>query len=398
MFFKYQIKTEKDEILKGEIEAPNEKIATSELRERGIIIFLRERKRKIFETSLFQRIRAKDLVIFSRQLSVMISATLPVVRALEVLISQTSNPQLKKAVMEVMEDVKGGMRLSNSLAKFPNIFNSLFVNMVKTGETVGKLDEVLNYLADEQEKDYEIKNKITGAFIYPIVIVGLVMVILMVMMIFVIPKLTSLVAEMGTQLPITTRMLIGLSNFFVNYWWLVFGLLLILFFLFQRLTCRGRGRRILDQVKLKLPIFGEIFQKIYFVQFSRSLATLIAGGAPLTLALQVAEDVMPNVIYKDLIHQTTKGVEEGKSIASVFLKSKEIPPMLSQMLVVGEQTGQIDLILNKIANFYAREIENLIARLTSLIEPLIIIFLGIGVAIMVSAIIMPIYNLASAGL
>ena len=398
MFFKYKIKTDKEEIIEGEIEIGDEKLATEILSKKGTIIFLKEKKRRFFGLPFFQKIKSKDLVIFSRQLAVMVSTAMPLVKAFESLAEQTSQPSLKKIIIEIKEDIKGGMRLSASLRKFPQVFNSLFVNMVKTGETVGKLDEVLNYLADEQEKDYELRNKIKGALIYPLIIFCLVVVVLVIMMTFIIPRLSSLIIETGMQLPITTRILIGLSNFFVKYWWLVFGILISAIFLFKKITQRGKGREILDRMKIKLPIFGEIFQKIYLIQFSRSLSTLLTGGTPLILALKVVEDVVPNTLYKELISQTSKEVEEGRSIATAFSKSKEIPAMISQMLVVGEQTGQIDLVLNKMANFYAREVEGLIGRLASLMEPLIIIFLGFGVAIMVSAIILPIYNLASAGL
>jgi len=398
MFFKYKIKTDKEEIIEGEIEIGDEKLATEILSKKGTIIFLKEKKRRFFGLPFFQKIKSKDLVIFSRQLAVMISTAMPLVKAFESLAEQTSQPSLKKIIIEIKEDIKGGMRLSASLRKFPQVFNSLFVNMVKTGETVGKLDEVLNYLADEQEKDYELRNKIKGALIYPLIIFCLVVVVLVIMMTFIIPRLSSLIIETGMQLPITTRILISLSNFFVKYWWLVFGILISAIFLFKKITQRGKGREILDRMKIKLPIFGEIFQKIYLIQFSRSLSTLLTGGTPLILALKVVEDVVPNTLYKELISQTSKEVEEGRSIATAFSKSKEIPAMISQMLVVGEQTGQIDLVLNKMANFYAREVEGLIGRLASLMEPLIIIFLGFGVAIMVSAIILPIYNLASAGL
>jgi len=398
MFFKYKIKTDKEEIIEGEIEIGDEKLATEILSKKGTIIFLKEKKRRFFGLPFFQKIKSKDLVIFSRQLAVMVSTAMPLVKAFESLAEQTSQPSLKKIIIEIKEDIKGGMRLSASLRKFPQVFNSLFVNMVKTGETVGKLDEVLNYLADEQEKDYELRNKIKGALIYPLIIFCLVVVVLVIMMTFIIPRLSSLIIETGMQLPITTRILISLSNFFVKYWWLVFGILISAIFLFKKITQRGKGREILDRMKIKLPIFGEIFQKIYLIQFSRSLSTLLTGGTPLILALKVVEDVVPNTLYKELISQTSKEVEEGRSIATAFSKSKEIPAMISQMLVVGEQTGQIDLVLNKMANFYAREVEGLIGRLASLMEPLIIIFLGFGVAIMVSAIILPIYNLASAGL
>lgn len=395
MIFKYKIKLEDGKIIQGEIEGLDENLIIETLSKEGIIISLKKKRKNIFEQIFVQKkIKHKDLIIFTRQLAIMLSANLTLMRALEILINQTVNPHFKKIINEVTNDTKGGMKLSVSMAKFPQFFNSFFVNMVKSGETVGKLDEVLNYLADEQEKDYEIKNKITGALIYPLFIIVLVILVVIVMMTVVIPQLSTVILETGAQLPLSTKILIGLSNFMARYWWLILGVFGGIFFFLKKITRKGKGRKILDKIKLKAPIIGEIFQKIYLVQFSRSFSTLITGGVVLPEALKVVGEIIPNSIYKELIEATVKEVNEGRSIATVFSHSKEIPQMLSQMLIVGEQAGQIDVVLNKIANFYTREVEILISRLTSLIEPLIIILLGLGVAFVVSGIIMPIYNLA----
>lgn len=401
MLFQYQIRKEGGLIYEGEIEASNEKEAFDLLsKEKGDLIFLKKKKELNFNLqnlSFFNRVKKKDLVIFSRQLSTMISASLALVKALETLIKQTTNPTLKKIIVSITEDVKGGAKLSSALSRYPKVFDVLFVNMVKTGETVGKLDEVLNYLADEQEKDYEIRGKIKSALMYPVVIILVVIVVIVVMMTFVVPKLTAVLIESGVELPITTRILIGSSNFLVHYWWLVFLAILGLIVIFKAIIRTKKGRSFFDRLKLRVPIFGKLIQRIYLVQMTRSLSTLIAGGVPLTTSLRVVAEVVDNVTYKNLIKKTIREVESGKLMANTFLQSQEMPVMLGQMISVGEQTGQLDIVLEKISNFYSREIEGLIVQLVSLIEPLIIVFLGLGVAFVVASIILPMYNLAGGG-
>ncbi|MCX7779152.1 MAG: type II secretion system F family protein [Patescibacteria group bacterium] len=398
MIFEYKIKLEDESIVQGEIEGPDEALIVETLSRQGTIISLRKKRKKIFQEKFFRtKIKHKDLIVFTRQLAIMLSANFPLVRALETLLSQTTNQNLKEVVNEIVNDTKGGTKLSTSLSKFPQFFSPFFINMVKSGETVGKLDEVLNYLADEQEKDYEFRSKIKGALIYPLFIITLVIIVMIVMMTFIIPQLSTVFLETGAQLPLSTRVLINLSNFMVRYWWLIFSLFGGAFFLFTKITKKGKGKKFLDRIQIKIPIIGELFQKIYLIQFSRSFSTLISGGVTLPEALKIVGEVMPNSIYKEIIEATLKEVNEGRSIATIFSQRKEVPPILSQMLVVGEQAGQIEMVLNKIANFYTREVEILISRLTNLIEPLIIMLLGLGVAFIVSGIILPIYNLASGG-
>lgn len=386
----------------GNIDAANEQAAIDALTGQGLIILaLNEKGKKgmSMEISLpfLDRVKAKDMVLFSRQLAVMVSAGLPLVRALEVLIKQTSQRLLKRIIIEVTDDVRGGARLSSSLAKHPKIFNDFYINMIRAGETSGKLDEVLNYLADEQEKNYDLMSKIKGAMIYPAFIMVAVAGVMFVMMAFVIPKLTTVLMEAGVALPLPTRIMIATANIFSRYWYLI----LIIFFVVivgvrLILTKTKPGKFFWDFFKLKIPVLGGLFQKIYIVRFTRSLSTLLVGGVTLNAALKIVADVVESVIYKELILQTVKIVEDGYSVSTIFLKSKDVPQMLSQIMVVGEQTGQLDTILDRMANFYAREVENTLGKLTTLLEPVIIIFLGAVVAGMVAAIILPMYNLASA--
>ena len=401
MEFNYRVKTLDGVTLEGVIEAANEHSAAEALSKKDYILLSLKGGgtglRMEINIPFLNRVRPKDMILFSRQLAVMVSAGVPLVRALEVMVLQTTSRSLKKMVLEIAANVRGGVRLSSALANHPDVFDNFYVNMVRTGETSGKLDDVLNYLADEQEKNYDLMSKIKGAMIYPAFVICAVVVVVFIMMTFVVPKLTAVLFESGVPLPLPTRIMISTATF-LSHWWVIIVILVIFLIIFIPLWIRKSkvGRYSWDLIRLKTPVLGNLFQKVYIVRFTRSLATLLVGGVPINLALKIVADVVGNVVYHDLILRTVKSVEDGYSISSVFATSKAVPQMLSQIMVVGEQTGQLDSILDRMANFYAREIENILGSLTTLLEPLIIIFLGIIVAGIVSAVIMPMYNLASA--
>jgi len=325
----------------------------------------------------------------------MASASVPIVQALKILVSQTNNDKLKVIISEVADEVDGGAKLSQALGRYRKVFTDFYVAMIRSGETSGKLDEVLNYLADQQEKDYDLSSKIKGAMIYPIFILSGLVVVAIVMMVFVVPKLTAIISESGAKLPLATRVLIATSDFMQQFWYILIFVIGGGLFALYKLTRQGPGKVIFDRLKLKVPVFGKLWQRIYLVRMTRSLSTLIVGGVPLTTALEVVADVVGNYMYSDLIRRTIKEVEDGNSVATLFLKSPDVPAMVSQMMSVGEQTGRLEQILTKITEFYSREVENLVNNMVSLIEPLIMILMGVGVGLMVAAIILPMYQLAS---
>ena len=335
-------------------------------------------------------------MVFSRQLSILISSSIPLVQSLKILLRQTFHPRFKIMVAEIVSDVEGGMKFSSALAKHPAAFDNFFVNIVKSGETSGKLDEVLLYMADQMEKDYDLISRIRSAMIYPLFIVCGLFVVGMLMMIFVIPKITALLLEANATLPLTTRMLIGTSNFLRNFWWLTILLLIGGFLLIRYIVKTPNGKYAWDSAKLRMPVFGSLFQKIAIVRFARSLFTLISGGVTLPKGFKIVSEVVGNSVYRELILETVKEVESGNPIASVFEKSPSVPIMVSQMLNVGEKTGRLDMILDKIASFYSREIDNLLRNLVTLIEPIVMVVIGVAVGLMIAAIILPMYNLASA--
>lgn len=398
--YDYKAKDNAGATITGAVEAPNDIVAQDTLKERGMtVVSLNERKRNtLFQSSLgfFNHVPKKDVVLFARQLAVMISATVPIVQSLRILVKQTSNITFKIIISEIADEVDGGAKLSSSLARYPQAFSDFFIYMVRSGETTGKLDETLNYLADQQEKDYDLEGKIRGAMIYPIFILGAMIVIGVLMMIFVIPKLTDALVAGGAELPVATKILIAISAFLTHFWWLLIAITGIGVAVLRVYLRTPAGRRAFDIIKFKLPVFGGIFEKIYLVRFSRSFSTLIASGIPVTKALEIVADVIGNVIYKELTLQTIQEVEAGNSIATVLVQSKVVPPMLPQMMIVGEQTGKLDLILDKLAAFYAKELENLVANLVSIIEPLILVVMGVAVTGIVMAILLPMYNLSNA--
>ncbi|MFA5135068.1 MAG: type II secretion system F family protein [Patescibacteria group bacterium] len=394
----YKARNNQGEMISGVVVAPTENIAYGILRDKKLfIVSLKERRRPAFLAglNLRGRVKSSEIVVFSRQLSVMISSDVPIVRALRVLVRQTTNKELKSVVAEISDEVDGGAKLSQTLSRYPHVFNNFFVQMVRSAETTGRLDEILQYLADQLEKDYDLKAKARGAMIYPAFIVSALLLVGVGMMMFVLPQITGIFAESDVPLPITTRAFMALSDFLIGYWWLLIVLGIGAFFGFRFMISSPQGRKFYDLAKIRTPIIGPIFNRLYLTRFSRSLSTLVASGVPLTKSLTIVADVVGNTLYHDLTKETINRVEGGASITTVFVQSKDIPLMLSQMMSVGEQSGQLDKILGKVADFYSRELENSLQNLTALIEPVIMVVIGIAVGLLVSAIILPIYNLSS---
>lgn len=397
--YDYRAKNLVGQTVEGAVVAPSESVAYDTLREKQLtIVTLRERAKsmKFFSADLFRRISVKEQVIFARQLSVMISANVPIVRALRILVRQTKNVHFKMILSDILDEVDGGAKLSAALARYPNVFNTFFVSMIRSGETTGKLDDVLIYLADQREKDYGISSRVRGAFIYPAVVLFAVLAVGIVMVVFVLPKLLEIFTAGGAELPLSTRMLITTSNFMRHQWYVIVIALLaaVIGFYYWRKT--ASGRKILDVVKIRIPIGGKIFTMIYLTRLSRSLSTLLSSGVPISQALAITSEIVGNHVYADILDRTIREVEDGNSVTTVFVKSKQVPLMLAQMMSVGEQSGRLDQVLLKVAQFYENELDALVRNLVSLIEPVILLLMGVGVGFMVSSILLPIYNVSNA--
>jgi len=382
----------------GSVDAADEAQAMDTLAARGFqIVSLKEvaARAKWNPLDLLSRVNGKDLVVFSRQFSVMVGSSVPVVETLKTLSKQTPKPKLRRVIAEISDEVDSGGTLSGSLAKRPEIFSNFYVSVVKSGEQSGKLDDALNYIADEMEKDYDMNSKVRGAMIYPVFVVTMMVAIGFLMMIFVVPKLTTIIVETGSELPVATRVLISISDFLISYWWIIIGLLVLAAFGLRLYLKSFAGRSQFDYWILKIPIFGKLLQMIYLVRFTRSMNTLIIGGVNISSSLEVAGEVVNNKYYQRIIQETIAEVQGGNSICTVFIRTKEIPTMVSQMILVGEKTGKLDVTLEKVTNFYNREITTTLGNLMSLIEPSLMVVMGLGVGVMVAAILLPMYNVVS---
>ncbi|MFA6098848.1 MAG: type II secretion system F family protein [Patescibacteria group bacterium] len=397
--FNYKARNKTGEVINGMVVAPTENIAYGILRDKDLVIVdLKEKKAREFLKGLSfgSGVKAKDIVVFSRQLSVMISSNVPIVRALRVLVRQTDNNRLKSVISDLADEVDGGAKLSQSLGKYPKVFSNFYIQMVRSAETTGRLDEILVYLADQLEKDYDLRSKAKGAMIYPVFILSALLLVGSLMLMFVLPQITSIFEEGSAELPVTTRIFMGMGDFLRSFWWLMILAIIGCVIGYRAYVKTENGRHTVDLLKIKVPIAGPIFNRTYISRFAQSLSTLLASGVPLTKSLDIVADVVGNTLYRDIIRETIEQVEGGASITTVFVQHKEVPLMLSQMMSVGEQSGQLDKILGKVSDFYTRELENSIRNMTTLIEPIVMIIMGIGVAFLISAIILPMYNLSSA--
>ncbi len=401
--FKYRARSPDGRIQAGLIEAESQEQAQLAVEDRGMELLMLEEHRNIglgpggtVNLPFLNRITPKDIVVAIRSLSVMVSAAVPLPEALRNIARQSKNPRMQQVLSSIASEVEGGARLSDAFETHSEVFSSFFINMVRSGETSGQMADVLEYLADQQEKDFDLMSKFKGAMIYPAFIIGAMIIVAFVMMTFVVPKLVAVLQEANVELPITTKMLIWTSNFFVNYWWLLIGMIVAGAVGFRFWVRNPSGKYRFDWLLMHIPIFGKMFQQIYVVRFTRSLATLIKGGVDLVEALQIVANVVGNDVWKMMVFETIQEVNDGNSIVTAFQRYKFVPTMMVQMMSVGEGTGRTQDILNRVSAFYAREIDNMIGNMTKLIEPLVLIILGLGVGVMVSAIMIPLYSLSGA--
>ena len=395
--FTYQAEDHKGRQVTGLVEAGNESAALEILKEKNFQVYSLKKKSLFFNLgnlSIFRRVGRKDIVSFSRRFAVLVASNITIVQALKIIVAQTNNAHFRFELASVAQEVDGGVKLSDALARRPDIFSNFFTSVVRSGESSGSLSEVLNYLADEMEKDYDMMGKIQGAMIYPLFVIALMIGVGILMMTTVVPNLTSVMVETGMELPISTRIVIGTSDFFQHYW-----IFLTLFLaaagvgLSVALKTPG-GRSRFDRLLLGLPVFGALVNKIAIVRFARSLNVLLTGGVPIAKALEITAEVVDNAVYRELISATIKEVEDGNPVSSA-MNGSIMPPMVSQMIGIGEETGKLDLVLQSIIGFYEREVANTTKNLTVLIEPIVMVVLGLGVGVMVSAIILPMYQMAS---
>lgn len=396
--YKWEGKTLRGEKRKGEMEAPDEGSVRTHLRQQNVIPTKVVAKGKEISFSLGkQKVKAKDVAVFTRQLATMIDAGLPLVQSLDILSMQQENKTFKEVINNTKESVEGGSTFAGALGKHPKTFDDLYVNLVVAGEEGGILDNVLNRLAIYIEKAESLKKKIKSALVYPSTIVCVAVIVVVVLMIFVIPVFADMFRSMGQTLPLPTLIVLAMSNMMKKYFLLFIVALVVLIFLFKRYYATEKGKLAIDNLILKLPVFGPLFRKVAVARFSRTLSTLITSGVPILDGLTITSRTAGNKLIEYAIIKARTSISEGETIAEPLARSEIFPPMVTQMIAVGESTGSLDSMLSKIADFYEEEVDVAVATLTSLLEPLLMVFLGVTVGGVVIAMYMPIFKIATVG-
>ncbi|MBE0596502.1 MAG: type II secretion system F family protein [Desulfuromonadales bacterium] len=399
--FAWEAKTRTGQVQKGELEAPNEAAVSAALRRQGIMPSSVKERGKGLDMELkipwFEpKVTTKDLVVFTRQFATMIDAGLPLVQCLDILGKQQENKAFKKMLIAVKESVESGSTFADALKKHPKAFDELYVNLVAAGEVGGILDTILNRLAAYIEKAMKLKKQVKSAMTYPSTIVGIALVVISVILIFVIPAFEKMFADFGQALPLPTQVVINLSNFIQKYILLIIGFVIFLVFVFKKVYATNSGRARIDDLALKLPIFGVLIRKVAVAKFTRTLGTMISSGVPILDGLDIVAKTAGNRTVEKAIYQVKQSISEGKTISEPLEKSGVFPSMVCQMINVGEQSGSIDTMLNKIADFYDDEVDDAVGNLTAMMEPLLMLFLGVTVGGLVIAMYLPIFQLAGA--
>lgn len=382
---------------KGTIDTIDASRAARILSKKGLVVTsIKEQKgtSQLFGKFL-NRVSFEELVISTRQLSTMIESGLVLSEALNILCEQQTNPTFKRTWEEVLRDVNSGLDLASALKKHPDVFPTLYCSLVKAGEQAGNLDVILTEMANNLEKDREFKSRVRGAMVYPVMVLGMMVVVVCIMMFFVIPRLTSLYTQSNIDLPLPTKILIGTSNFFLSYWWAMLLFIAGSILIFRRWVSTPDGKYTFDEFLLKIPIVGKIIRGTSLTSFTRTFGLLTAAGVPILDAITIVSDVTNNAVYKKALSETRQGVERGLTMSTQLNEVGVFPKIVSQMYRVGEETGKVDKISFKLAEYFESEADHLVKNLTVVIEPIILIILGVGVAFLVLSIILPIYKLTT---
>ena len=397
--YKWEGKTAKGAVKKGEMEAPSEGAIRIHLRQQNIISTKISAKGKEINISLpflKQKVKQRSVAIFTRQLATMIDAGLPLVQSLEILSSQQEGKVFKNVIRQIKEDVEGGSTFAGALTKHPSAFNELYTNLVVAGEEGGILDNILNRLASYIEKSEALKKKVKSALVYPATIVGVAVIVVMILMIFVIPVFETMFKSAGQTLPLPTLIVLTMSKLIKKYVVIFIPAFILLIYLFKKYYQTQNGRAVIDRLLLKLPVFGPLLKKIAVARFSRTLGTLVSSGVPILDGLSIVSRTSGNKTIEAAILNARASIREGETIADPLGRSGIFPPMVIQMISVGESTGALDSMLSKIAEFYEEEVDVAVANLTSLLEPFLMMFLGVVIGGVVIAMYLPIFNMASA--
>ncbi len=397
--FRYSARDPSGRVIAGAIQADNEVGVIGRLQEMGYYVTsVEEQRPRISLGALLRQTRGiglRDLAVFARQFATMINAGLPIVRALSVLEGQTANPKLEQVIATVRTDVQEGVALSEAMIKHPKAFSSLIVSLVRAGEVGGVLDEVLQRVASFLEKDVALRNKIRAAVTYPVAIFAFALGIIFFLVFFILPQFITFFEGMGLVLPLPTRLLIWSTRALTHYWYLVVAVIVGGVYFLRAYLRSPAGQATTDRLKLRVPIFGPLSHKVMIARFSRTFSTMIGSGVPVMQSLEVVGNAVGNVVLKHSIEAVRQSIREGESISLPLQASGLFPPLVVQMVSVGEETGRLDEMLTKVADFYEDEVETTLEQLTSILEPLMILFLGAMIAFIVLSFYLPLYQLVT---
>ncbi len=396
--FKYKARTKEGELQVGYVESFNKDGAVNILTTHNLFILSIENSETIVWydkfLEIFKKVKQRDLMIFSRQLALLMESKVPLLDSLKSLYEQTENGVFKDIIYEIQKDVEAGLSLSQALAKHNKAFSEFFVSIIRSAEITGRLEEAAIFLADYIEKESVWRAKIINALIYPIfLIVGFLgVVLLMVTVVF--PKIQPVFEEMNVQLPIYTRVVLGSGNFLLNWWWAILVVIIPFIFFLIDYARTKEGKTVLNETLLRIPVLGELYKKLYVARFSESLSVLLKGGVPIAQSLEITSHSIGSYVYRDLIHKVAEKVREGELLSDIIRQEfYYFPILVSQMVAVGEKTGRMEEILSKISTFYNREVEDLLNRLAELIQPFLIAIIGIFISILFASVMMPLFNL-----
>lgn len=397
MLFTYKALDQEGKKKEGSVDALNKTVAISALQRRGLIVVnIRGEEEKSFLTGTFlSRVPLRDIVIMSRQLATLFSSQVSALKAFTLLSENAENKMLGAQLREIGDDLQAGSSISEALSKHPDTFSEFYVNMIKAGEESGKLNDTFEYLAKYLDRQYALTSKTRSALIYPAFVVVVFISVMILMFIMVIPNLSELLLESGQEVPIYTRMIIGISDFLVNY-----GIFVAMFFVILALYLwwfrrNESGKTYLDRWKISVPFIGNLYTKMYLSRISDNLNTMLSSGISIIRAIEITGDVVGNYIYKNILKDAENAVKSGSSLSDAMGKHKEIPQIMVQMIKVGEETGSLGSILKTLSDFYSREVDDAVNTLVGLIEPAMIVLLGVGVGVLLTSILVPIYNIAS---
>ena len=400
MKFKYQARTKTGELQAGTVDAASREAALNILTGHELYILSLENieKTRWYERirNFFARVKTQDLMIFTRQFATLLSAKAPLSNSLKSLYQQTINPFLKEAIFEIASDIDAGLALSQALGRHQNIFSTFYVNMVRAAEVSGRMEEAMDFMANYLEKEAKIGSRIRNALIYPAFVLGLFMIVGGILIVVVFPELKPIFEESDVALPLMTRIVLSAGDFLLNWWWALIVIVGLFIFLIIDYFQTSEGRAVYDEIKIRFPVLGEFAKKIYVARFAQATSVLIRGGIPVTQAIEIAGHTVGNVVYQDILLQAAEGVRRGELLSQALGRSVYFPPLVSQMVAIGETTGRLDELLDKIASFFNQQVDDSAANLVELIQPAMMAFIGIAVGVLFASILLPIYDLAKA--